>query len=220
VTRRILIEWGARSLTAPHHHFDWMIGVDRLIIRGHTETELAAVLPELLADVPFNTPVMIAPDDLVVSQQSVDAVSERYEQQPGVWCGWSNVDFTHPVTNLMLDAPTKPEPSHARDYDLLPIYDVATRTEPFRVGFNGFTLLTMPASMWRDEATRIAPCGGGNGFSSDWSMCYRLAQLDIPITCTPYAYAPHLKVDYTRADTQDAWKHIDLSHKSIEWVSQ
>lgn len=214
----VVIAWGARHLTPCLEHLRRLPDtIDVLTIRGHTEGQMAEVLQVELAKVDPDCPVMIAPDDLVVSAAAIEAIVDEYAHVPGVYCGWSNVDLTHTTTNVMLNAPHKPEPSSAADYELMHVHDIATRTEPFRVGFNGFTLLTMPARMWLDEATRLRPCGGHPGFASDWSLCYHLAQNGIPITCVPAAFAAHLKVNYMATDTQDAWKRLDWSVQSVEW---
>jgi hypothetical protein len=219
MTKPVLIAWGARRLTPCLRHLATLPSWLRVLeVRGHTEHELAAALLTELKDVDPDAPVMIAPDDLVVGTQAVESILEHYTFEAGVYCGWSNVDLMHATTNVMLKAPHKPVPHTAADYDLLPVSDLATRTESFRVGFNGFTLLTMPAAMWMDEATRLVPCGPAPGYASDWSLCYRLGLAGVPIVCEPAAFAAHLKVDYTRADSQDAWKRLDLQHKSVEWI--
>jgi hypothetical protein len=214
----VLVSWGARRLPACRASIDRLPSWVRVLeIRGHTEHELAHALPDLLADLPANTPVMIAPDDLVVPAQAIEAILDQYTWQAAVWCGWSNVDLTSTVTNVMLNEPPKPEPESAKDYDLLSFEAIATSSDPFVVGFNGFSLLTMPADLWRAPETRIVPCGPEPGWASDWSLCYRLAQQGIPITCEPTAFAPHFKVDYTRCDSADAWKRLDLINKSARW---
>lgn len=214
----VVIAWGARHLAPCLDHFRRLPhSIDVLTIRGHTEGELAAALATELLLVDPDVPVMIAPDDLVVSAAAVEAIVDEYVMDMGVYCGWSNVDLTHTTTNVMLAAPHKPTPESAADYDLMHVHEIATRTTPFEVGFNGFTLLTMPARMWLDDATRLRPCGEHPGYASDWSLCYHLAQAGHKIQCVPTAFAAHLKVDYTRTDSADAWKRLDLSTKTVTW---
>lgn len=216
----VLVSWGARNLWACRESIARMPSWVRVLeVRGHTEHELATALPHLLDGIPDHLPVMIAPDDLVVPVQAVECLTERYVFDPGVWCGWSNVDLTHGTTNIMHAAPSKPIPESEKDYDLLPLLEVAPKRDPFTVGFNGFSLLTMPAAMYRAPETRLHPCGPAPGYASDWALCYRLAQQSIPITCDPCAFAPHFKIDYTRADTHDNWKRLDLTTKTAEWVA-
>jgi len=217
---RILVRWTARRIHPCVAHFEALTGVDQLIITGHTETELANILPSLLEQhtPSANTPVMIAPDDLIVSQYAMDAVFEHHEATGVFACGWSNVDFTHPIANVTLNPPAKPEPAGPGDYDFLPISSIASRSTPFDVGFNGMTLLTMPAWAWQAPDLRLNPCGEtGPGYASDWALCRRIHEAGYTLVCVPQAFAAHMKTNYTKTDNHDAWKRVNVRDKRTEW---
>jgi hypothetical protein len=216
-----IIHWGARQIPTSLLHLA-STGFQVLEIRGHNEAELAAVLPVELAKLDRMTPVTIAPDDLVVSSVAARVVLDACRKDPDVaHCGWSNTDFISGLANVMRPVPTKPSPGCVSDYDFMRVDHVAGATTPFRVGFNGFSLLTMPAYRWVDETTRVEPCGaenGGAGCASDWRTCLRLDQAGVEIICHPTAYAAHLKIDYTRIDHRAPWKRLDLSNKTVTWI--
>ena len=215
----LLVIWTARQIPTCHMHFRALKGIDKLWIYGHTECELAELLPAFLHAHSEYTHATLMPDDGIVSQQSLESVLRlalEHNDVPTAVGGWSNCDFTHHYTNVGLTKLVATKPTSMQDYGhLLGIDELAEREHPFRAQFCGHTLFTMPTSLWIDDATRLQPLLPTPGYASDYAQCKRLTEAGIELWIDPLAFVGHLKLNHLVGDTA-GWKRLDLQSKKVE----
>jgi hypothetical protein len=215
----LLVIWTARKIPTCHMHFRALEGIDKLWVHGHTECELAELLPAFLQAHSEYTHATFVPDDGIVSKQALDSVlmlAQELDHIPTAVGGWSNCDFTHHYTNIGLTELVEPKPASMDDYGhLLSIDEIAEREHAFRAQFCGHSLFTMPTSLWIDDATRLQPILPAPGYASDYAQCKRLREADVELWIDPLAFVGHMKLDHLASDNA-GWKRLDLHTKKVE----
>lgn len=178
--------------------------IDKAWFRGYTEEQLNVEIPQFIDETDY-THYIMSSDDLVPTQTALDNVLIGM-QKYNVFTGWCNITPTIKLANVRLRKP----PGQGSFFSLthrVPILSNITaplklRTFPdpkhlpdgfFRVYFAGFSFTSLTRELWKRFPFRALKTGG-----SDFLLCERLNDNNIPIYChkNTYCYHLHWKKDF------------------------
>jgi hypothetical protein len=186
--------------------------IDKLWIRNYPFTEIIKFLPSLLAECDHDAIGTLA-DDTIVPQQSLEMVLEAYEPS-SVYTGYCRLEEGNELVNL------SKSPLVVQDVATIDCYDFATKFEVdshkglFRSYFAGDSMTFMSREMWAKYPLQTA---GQSGAQTDYSMCVRLQQDDVPIWGVPGAFFEHLKLNASTTHYEGGALMIESGMGSIEW---
>jgi hypothetical protein len=160
------------------------------------------------------THISIFSDDAVMKKGAVVGVIEL-AQSFAVTCGWCNLD-SGPYSNISKSRLVKPYPKAGRVKNILYTIEEIEGYEGdlIRTWFTGFSLHTMPVSLWSQFPFQCYPGSLGNGYASDYHLCWRLQKNDIPITALKAGRIRHIRKDIEK---QDFKVLAGIREKNIRW---
>ena len=221
---RLLIVMNARRIPEAMYSLRNLARVSVCYIRGRTETELVATIPQVL-DQWQSTEAMqgrrglvgIASDDSIIGQRALDHVFDLSTELDGMPAsGWCSLDMTHPLSavcrNELVDAYPVTE-----SYQMETVEWVRAQMSPIRATFTGMALHVMDTDWWAEY-----PFGAygehAQGWASDYHLSRRLGLSDVPIMVDPRAEVLHLKERWQKADRHPAKQlYLGAEHHAIEW---
>jgi hypothetical protein len=165
--------------------------VPRAYLTGYTERQLVPVIAELVETSGYTHFVCVS-DDVVVPQRAVDAVYGLFEEHDVV-TGWCNVDV-HDGRCTVVDAPLGGDGQNPTrdDYHWTHWTYAAHHPErAVRTWFGAMCLTGMTREMWRFFPFDVL--GPTVGWASDYSLCWRLQQADVPIFAARDGDCLHVK---------------------------
>jgi hypothetical protein len=130
-------------------------------------------------------------DDGIVPAHALTAELDALDDGHPVATGYSNLDSVDFRVNLA-DRPFENlEYPEFSDYKLIHFADaVGWPTELIPTYFAGYALTGMSRDMWREFPFRVCQHGS---WASDWQLCVRLQQAEIPIVAPKQAFTWHVK---------------------------
>jgi hypothetical protein len=158
--------------------------------------------------------ISIFSDDAVMSKEAAIGVMEL-AQQYLVTCGWCNLD-SGPYSNISKSRLVKPYPKAGRVKDILyTIEEIEEyKTAVIKTWFTGFSLHTMPTSLWKQFPFMCYPGSLGNGYASDYHLCWRLQKNEVPIIALKAGRIYHIRKDIEK---QDFKVLAGIREKNIRW---
>lgn len=193
------------------------LNVRRAWLQGYTEWELAEVVRSIVDDdgIPF-THMVVAADDLVVTQHALDAVLELAREGHPVVTGWCRLDATHPLANITAGPLVGDEPSPGA-YRFRTFRQVAGYELPVvPTGFVGFALTCMPRDLWR-QFPFGAFGGPSQSWASDFHLSRRLRDAGVPMVAARDGYCEHLKERWLELD-RDPRKRLLVGERPAQVV--
>ena len=172
--------------------------IDKAWLRGYTEEQLNSIIPKFINETNYSHYILTS-DDLLPTQEALDNVLVGMKKFD-VFTGWCNITPTIRLANVRLRKP----PGQGSFFSLthrVPILSNITapiklRTFPspkklpegfFRVFFAGFSFTSLTRELWQRFPFKALKTGG-----SDFLLCERLNDNDIPIYCHKNTYCYHL----------------------------
>ena len=174
------------------------LDVPRAYLTGFRERHLVDVMANLVATTDYSHYVVVS-DDTVVQRRALDAVYALLEQHPVV-TGWCNLDDTDGRCSVV-DRPLQGKTPSAASYGFMHYSRVVTHPEPtLRTWFAGMCLTGMSREMWQRFPFDVL-AGSEHGWASDYSLCWRLQEADIPITAARDGSVLHVRERWDVTDT-------------------
>jgi hypothetical protein len=173
------------------------LDVPRAYLTGYREADLISVIAELITDTDYSHYVVIS-DDTVVRPCAVETVYALLDAHPVVtgWCNLDDVDARCSVVDRPLEGATPSRES----YSFMHWSRVVTHPEPtLRTWFAGMCLTGMSREMWQRFPFDVL-AGSEHGWASDYSLCWRLQQANIPITAARDGSVLHVRQRWDTAD--------------------
>lgn len=187
--------------------------VPRAYMTGFTERELCSVIPEIIASTDY-THYVIVSDDTVVPQRAVDAVYAHLDGHPVV-TGWCNLDEQSALCSVV-DKPLVGDAPTADSYSFMHWTRVVMHPDDLiRTWFSGMCLTGMAREMWQRYPFSVFQ--GGNGYASDYRLCWRLQQDEVPIMAVREGVVTHVRERWDVPDP-DPRKRLYLGNGSVEIV--
>lgn len=212
--RTLLLIMNPRTIAECLYSMRHLDGVDRAWMQGYCEHGLVDVIAGIVGDTDYDRYAIIA-DDAVVSQRALDAVLEHHATMPdGAVSGWSNVDASSDLSNVMTSDLVAKVPRSTHDYDLLTIDEVRAAPAPFRARFSGLALHVMSRELW--QRYPFAVFGGSPGWASDYHLSRRLQEDDVPLVVHPRGEVHHVKETWNRMDDDPRKKlQVGARHERV-----
>ena len=180
------------------------LDIPKAYLTGYTERGLVDPFNGVIKTTDYSHYLVIS-DDGVVRQDALDAVLDLLSGHP-VATGWCNIDSELPTVNLTRSPLTGDAP-HPNAYDL---YHWATvmgwPSEEVPTFFAGGCLTGMSRELWQRFPF---DCYGELGNGSDFHLCLRLQQAEIPIGAARSGFVYHVKETWNRGD-REVRKHLHL----------
>lgn len=194
--------------------------IDKVWMTAMWESELMPVISSIAESPRGHTHLILLSDDTVPTQEALDLVLQNLDGRPFV-TGYCNLDQICPFVNL-----TK-RPFHIRTHSVGSDYEWYTKEEAeswadplIPTHFGGATLTAMPVDMWRrfPFGVLIAP-GDPRGFASDWTLCVRLQEANVPMVAPRGALIRHVKEDWRTMTVTDPKKRLlnGTIPKEVRW---
>jgi len=132
-----------------------------------------------------------------------------------VTCGWCNID-SRDLANISKSPLVSSPPLVATLQPLMyTIRGVENHSERLiRTWFTGFSLHTMSTELWGRFPFQCYPGQSGKGASSDFHLCWRLQEANIPIVALKSARIYHIRRNILR---QDFKVLAGVREKNIRW---
>jgi hypothetical protein len=171
--------------------------IDKVWLKNWTERELVTVIADIVANSDYDT-IGLVSDDTIPSQASLDLVLDAFEPT-AVYTGYCNLDEGRAEVNLSV------APLLVKDVATVDCYSFPTRQEVddseglYRSYFTGFAFTFMSREMWLKYPF---DCIGDPGYQSDYRLCVRLQQDEVPIFAPPGAFMTHLRLN-------ESTKHLE-----------
>ena len=149
-----------------------------------------------------------------MSEEAVTEVIE-FSRNGQVTCGGCNLD-SGPYSNISKSRLVKPYPKAGRVKNILyTIEEIENWEESMRqTWFTGFSLHTMPVDLWRQYPFKCYPGSLGNGYASDYHLCWRLQLNNILIVALKAGRIHHIRKDIEK---QDFKVLAGIREKNIRW---
>lgn len=172
-----------------------LLQYDKLWINYHTEGEIEKAFPKVLQEIKalnIYSHLSIISDDGYIEKDCVENIYAFAEKYPVV-CGWCNIDAVSPFSNiskskLTIEVPTK------NCIDLYTIKEVEDyKTEEIKTWFSGFSFHTMSIELWEEFPFGCYRKPNGITLASDYHLCYRLQQKNIPIVAVKSGRFLHMR---------------------------
>lgn len=188
------------------------LDVAKAYLRGYTENGLCEPFSRLLT-ASEHSPLVVVSDDVVVTQEALDAVIATAADHP-VATGYCNLDESSPLINLTRsklkgDSPT-PE-----SYDWYSRDELDQLPDPIWTGFSGMCLTAMSLEMWQRFPFGCFP--SGNGCASDFHLCMRLRDAGVPIVAPKAGWVRHLKRTWNTGDHTPGRELLIGVDQGIHW---
>lgn len=171
--------------------------ISQLWLERYTEHEISALLPSLIAECDYD-PIGIISDDALPTPEALRLVLQHYK--PGeVVTAYCNLDQTSSLVNLSVE-PLILQPEATMECYTMPTreYVETHKDERIRTWFAGHCLTFMSRELWQKYP--FIALGGGRGMQSDYYLCYRLQQDEVPIYAPRGAFVEHLKTLVNQTD--------------------
>ena len=164
--------------------------IERAWLTGYSERELVDVVAQMLEATPEFTHYIWASDDLVVNEEALAAVLAALEDGHPVVTGYCNFDLTDDPRVGLSMSPLLTERPTLESYDFPTQQQIDEAPgDPVRTWFAGFVLTAMSREMWLRYPFQLGPAGA----QTDYSLCWRLQQDDVPIVAPKAARVLHVK---------------------------
>jgi hypothetical protein len=171
--------------------------ISKLWLERYTEHEISSILPDLIDECDYD-PIGILSDDGIPSRESLALVLQHYTEGE-VITGYCNLDETSDRVNLSTESLVIKSEATMDSYTM-PSRDYIEShpDERIRSWFAGHCLTFMSRELWQKYP--FIALGGGRGMQSDYYMCCRLQEDDVPIYAARGAFVHHVK---TRVNEDD-----------------
>jgi hypothetical protein len=171
--------------------------VDKAWLSNYTETELEAVVRDVVNTTSYDRYSIISDDTIPTIAAFHEVLCIHDQHSNAVACGWVNIDASCGLSTY------QPTPFSAdvnwprRDaYNFTPLATAHAMHNTQRTYFHAMTFATMS----RDHWLRF-PFGTYSGSASDLHQCVRLQEAGVPIYTSAAAYVYHAKEVRDRVDT-------------------
>jgi hypothetical protein len=157
--------------------------------------------------------ISIFSDDAVMELEAVTGVVE-WSKKLNVICGWCNLD-SGPLTNISKSPLVRDAPYKGVNKLMYTISEVEShKNELISTWFTGFSLHTMSVELWERFPFMSYPGSAGNGYASDYHLCWRLQQNSIPIVALKSGRIYHIRKNIEK---QDFKVLAGVRDKNIRW---
>jgi GT2 family glycosyltransferase len=158
--------------------------------------------------------ISIFSDDAVMEVEAATEVVEM-SKKLDVVCGWCNID-SGPLTNISKSPLVHDHPKAYRVKELMySIHEVENhKNDLIKTWFTGFSLHTMRVELWEKFPFMSYPGSAGNGYASDYHLCWRLQQNSIPIVALKAGRVYHIRKNIEK---QDFKVLAGVRDKNIRW---
>ena len=181
VMRPRLIEASISAIT--------QLDVDKAWLCNYTEHQLESVIPRVLGECDHD-PIGIISDDGLPTNDTLRLVLDAYEPT-SVYTGYCNLDTESGLVNLSVEPLIIKREATPDCYSMPTREAIESHSDSLiRSWFAGFSLTFMSRAMWN---TYPFDAIGEPGVQSDYSLCCRLQQDDVPVWAVRGAFMRHLK---------------------------
>jgi hypothetical protein len=158
--------------------------------------------------------ISIFSDDAFMDASAAKEVIETVKLNP-VTCGWCNID-SGPLTNISKTPLIYAYPKAYRVKELMyTIEEVENyQEEVIQTWFTGFSMHTMSVDLWKRFPFMSYPGSAGNGYASDYHLCWRLQENNIPIAALKSGRIYHIRKNIEK---QDFKVLAGVKEKNIRW---
>jgi hypothetical protein len=169
-------------------------------VEYHTEKEIAEKFPSIIKEAKRRkyTHLAIFSDDGVISPESTEIIFDAAKFIP-VSCGWCNMD-AGPLSNIS-KSPLRDVNPTTNSYDLFTITEILSHPDySIRTWFSGASMHTMRLDLWvRHPYMCYRPVDSTikdyKGHSSDYHLCIRLQNANVPIFAMKDSRIKHIRKD-------------------------
>lgn len=189
------------------------LSTDCVYATGYTELELKDVFADIIENTDYSHYIVVS-DDVVVSQQAVDAVISLLFFHPVV-TGWCNHDLIEPGVNLQkTPLPGYTHPTTREEWDWYHWAEILSSPLYWiRTYFAGMCLTGMSRDMWQQFPFDCYPLGHFGG--SDYHLSWRLQEAGIPIVGARDGFVLHLKKSWLGASP--AKLNLGYEYQGTRW---
>ena len=178
------------------------LDIDKAWLTGYSEYGLISVIADLIDETDYSHYLVLS-DDAIASQHALEAVLELLWNHP-VATGFSNLDCVEPWVNLAKTPLIGRNPG-AGAYNLYQWAEVLGYPSPVvPTYFAGMCLTGMSRELWQQFPF---DCYNGDpGNASDFSLCLRLQDAEIPIVAAREGFVYHVKELWSKPDQEERKK--------------